>query len=107
MPLYGMVNVSASTLASQYSTKAQRGGGLGILNGTYALATIVGPLIGGSLADRSGLGAIPWTSLGFAFIASAIAWWSVAAKAAPAVRTEVPANRPVADQAEVSGRNGD
>jgi len=77
MPLYGMVNVSANTLAAQYSTSAQRGGGLGILNGTYALATIVGPLIGGSLADRSGLGVIPWASLGFAAVASAIAWRGV------------------------------
>ena len=74
MPLYGMVNVSANALAAQYSPKAQRGGGLGVLNGTYALATIVGPLIGGLLADRSGLGAIPWTSLGFAVVASVIAW---------------------------------
>jgi predicted MFS family arabinose efflux permease len=78
MPLYGMVNVSANSLAAQYSGTAQRGGGLGVLNGTYALATIVGPLLGGWLADRSGLGAIPWTSLGFAVIASAIAWRVVA-----------------------------
>ncbi len=77
MPLYGMVNVSANALASQYSTTAQRGGGLGVLNGTYALATIVGPLIGGFLADRSGLGAIPWTSLAFSAVASVFAWRSV------------------------------
>jgi len=80
MPLYGMVNVSASTLAAQHSTTAQRGGGLGVLNGTYALATIVGPLIGGLLADRAGLAAIPWTSLGFAVLASVIAWRSVVAR---------------------------
>jgi MFS family permease len=81
MPLYGMVNVSASALAAEYSTTAQRGGGLGVLNGTYALATIVGPLIGGLLADRSGLAAIPWTSLGFAVVASVIAWRSVVGRA--------------------------
>jgi len=74
MPLYGMVNVSANALAAQYSTASQRGGGLVILNETYALATIVGPLIGGVLADRVGLGVIPWTSLGFAAVACAIAW---------------------------------
>lgn len=78
MPLFGMVNVSANTLAASYSGQAQRGGGLGVLNGTYALATIVGPLIGGWLADRSGLGAIPWTSLAFAAVATAIAWSTVA-----------------------------
>ncbi len=82
MPLYGMVNVSASTLAAQYSTTAQRGGGLGVLNGTYALATVVGPLVGGILADHSGLGAIPWTSLLFTLVASAIAWTSLRAKGA-------------------------
>ena len=90
LPLYGMVNVSANTLASEYSATAQRGGGLGVLNGTYALATIVGPLVGGALADRAGLGVIPWTSLGFAAIASVIAWRAVATGAA----------------AESSGRNG-
>jgi MFS family permease len=90
MPLYGMVNVSANTLAAQYSGRAQRGGGLGVLNGTYALATIVGPLIGGWLADRSGLGSIPWTSLGFAVVASVIAWQAVWAA-----------------RGQVSGRNGD
>ncbi len=78
MPLYGMVNVSANTLAAKYSGQAQRGGGLGVLNGTYALATIVGPLIGGWLADRSGLAAIPWTSLAFAAVATVIAWSTVA-----------------------------
>jgi len=97
MPLYGMVNVSANTLAAQYSGRAQRGGGLGVLNGTYALATIVGPLIGGWLADRSGLGAIPWTSLGFAVVASGIAWQAVwgASRSVEAAAGQVP------------GRNGD
>jgi MFS family permease len=91
MPLYGMVNVSASALAAEYSTTAQRGGGLGVLNGTYALATIVGPLIGGLLADRSGLAAIPWTSLGFAVVASVIAWRSVVGRdPAPAGAPDAP-----------------
>src|SRR6267378_2467410 len=93
MPLYGMVNVSANSLAAQYSGRAQRGGGLGVLNGTYALATIVGPLIGGWLADRSGLGAIPWTSLGFALLASAIAWRTVARERSGAGETAIEAGR--------------
>jgi MFS family permease len=89
LPLYGMVNVSANTLASEYSATAQRGGGLGVLNGTYALATIVGPLVGGALADRSGLGVIPWTSLAFAAVASVIAWHAVATQARGAATVEV------------------
>ncbi len=93
MPLYGMGNVSASSLAAQHSTTAQRGGGLGVLNGTYALATIVGPLIGGLLADRAGLASIPWTSLGFAVVASVIAWRSVVARdPSPAGARESPSS---------------
>jgi len=74
LPLYGTINVSANVLASQYSAQAQRGGGLGVLSGTYALATIVGPLLGGGLADRFGLGVIPWSSLSFAVVATLMAW---------------------------------
>jgi len=50
---------------------------LGVLNGTYALSTIAGPLLGGWLADRSGLGIIPWSSLAFASVATVMAWRSV------------------------------
>ncbi len=74
LPLYGMINVSTNALVAEYSSAEQRGGGLGVLNGTYALATIVGPLTGGFLADRIGLGAIPWTALGFLACATPIAW---------------------------------
>ena len=51
LPLYGLTNVSANTLATEYSSVAQRGGGLGVLNGTIALSTMAGPLLGGALAD--------------------------------------------------------
>jgi predicted MFS family arabinose efflux permease len=77
IPLYSLVNVSANALASEYSLDAQRGGGLGVLNGTYALATIVGPVTGGILADRHGLGAIPWLSFSFMAVAAPIAWLQV------------------------------
>jgi MFS family permease len=97
IPLYGTINVSANVLASKYSGQAQQGGGLGVLNGTYALATIVGPLIGGLLADRSGLVAIPWSSLAFALVAALMAWRAVFAGEAA----------PEAASAQVSGRNGD
>ena len=79
LPLYSLVNVSANALASEYSGAAQRGGGLGVLSGTYALATIVGPVTGGLLADRFGLGAIPWLSFAFLLSAVPIAWHQVAA----------------------------
>lgn len=74
LPLYSLVNVSANTLAAEYSSAAQRGGGLGVLNGTYALASIVGPLAGGLLADRVGLAAVPWASFGFLLLALPLGW---------------------------------
>lgn len=74
LPLYSLVNVSANTLAAEYSSAAQRGGGLGVLNGTYALASIAGPLAGGLLADRAGLAAVPWASFGFLVLAVPIGW---------------------------------
>ena len=79
LPLFSLVNVSANALASEYSMAAQRGGGLGVLNGTYALATIVGPVTAGLLADRFGLGAIPWLSFTFLLSSVPIAWLQVAA----------------------------
>ncbi|HKQ18654.1 MAG TPA: MFS transporter, partial [Candidatus Eisenbacteria bacterium] len=74
LPLYSLVNVSANTLAAEYSSAAQRGGGLGVLNGTYALASIAGPLAGGLLADRAGLAAVPWASFGFLVLALPLGW---------------------------------
>ena len=78
IPLYSAVNVSTHTLASEYSAVSQRGGGLGVLQGAYALATVVGPVTGGLLADRVGLGAIPWLAFGFISVAAPIAWFHVA-----------------------------
>jgi predicted MFS family arabinose efflux permease len=75
LPLFSLVNVSANVLASEYSNAAQRGGGLGVLSGTYALATVVGPLTGGILADRFGLQAVPWLALGFIVVAAPLAWY--------------------------------
>lgn len=74
LPLYSLVNVSANALAAEYSSAAQRGGGLGVLNGTYAMASVAGPITGGLLADRVGLGAVPWASFGFLVLAIPIGW---------------------------------
>jgi DHA1 family tetracycline resistance protein-like MFS transporter len=72
-PLFGLTTVAANTLATEYSSESQRGGGLGILNGTMALATIAGPMLGGSLADVWGLRVIPWTAFGFVAVAAPLA----------------------------------
>lgn len=74
LPLYGLVHVSANALAADYASVSQRGGGLGILQGAYALATIAGPLTGGFVADRFGLAAVPWAAFAYIAIASPLAW---------------------------------
>ena len=85
LPLYSLVNVSSNVLASEYSAERQRAGGLGILNGSYALATIAGPVTGGLLADRVGLGALPWLAMGFIAMAAPVAWLQVRAARREAV----------------------
>ena len=87
LPLFSLVNVSANTLASELSGVAQRGGGLGVLNGTYALATIVGPVSAGLLADRFGLGVVPWVGLALILVATPIAWIQVVSSHRQASRT--------------------
>lgn len=79
-PLYGLVHVSANALAAEYASVAQRGGGLGVLQGAYAVATVVGPVTGGLVADRIGLAAIPWTALGFIVAACPLAWLAAGAR---------------------------
>jgi predicted MFS family arabinose efflux permease len=76
-PLYGLVNVSANALAAGYASVSQRGGGLGVLQGAYALATVAGPLTGGLIADRFGLWAVPWAAFGYMLVACPLAWLEV------------------------------
>ncbi|HET7498097.1 MAG TPA: MFS transporter [Candidatus Eisenbacteria bacterium] len=73
-PLYGLVHVSANTLAAEVASVSQRGGGLGVLQGAYSIATIVGPLTGGLIADRKGLASIPWVAFAFILAACPLAW---------------------------------
>jgi len=73
-PLYGLVHVSTNTLAAEVASVAQRGGGLGVLQGAYSVATIVGPLTGGLIADRYGLASVPWTAFAFIVVACPLAW---------------------------------
>lgn len=88
-PLYGLVHVSTNTLAAEYASVAQRGGGLGVLQGAYAVATVVGPVTGGLIADRLGLAAVPWTAFGFIVAACPLAWLAAGARGPrPAQKSE-------------------
>jgi len=73
-PLYGLVHVSANTLAAEVASVSQRGGGLGVLQGAYSIATVVGPLTGGLIADRKGLASVPWVAFTFILVACPLAW---------------------------------
>lgn len=101
LPLYSLVNVSANVLASEYSTERQRAGGLGVLNGAYALAMIVGPVTGGLLADRAGLGAVPWLAMGFIAAAAPIAWFQARSSGREAIPTAPRLEPPVLEPSGV------
>jgi predicted MFS family arabinose efflux permease len=77
MPLYGFLHVSTNALAADYSSTGQRGGGLGVLNGVYALGTIAGPITCGLFADARGLWVVPWTAVAFLLPAAGIAWIAI------------------------------
>lgn len=87
-PLYGLVHVSANALAADYASVARRGGGLGVLQGAYAVATAVGPVTGGLVADRLGLAAVPWTALAFIVAACPLAWITARSRAEPVPAAE-------------------
>ncbi len=62
IPVYPPFNVSSIALVSEISGESRRAGGLGILSGVLAVSLAAGSLLGGAVADRVGLAALPrWT----------------------------------------------
>ncbi len=55
LPIYPLIQASAAALMSDYTSMADRGKGLGILESAISLGGGLGPLIGGVIADASGL----------------------------------------------------
>jgi MFS family permease len=55
LPIYPFIQASAAALMSDYTSIADRGKGLGILESAISLGGGVGPLIGGVIADASQL----------------------------------------------------
>jgi predicted MFS family arabinose efflux permease len=70
IPLYPFFQVAASALVTHHSRRSQRAGGLGILTGAVALAGAAGAMLGGLIADRLGLGAVPRFSLALGILAA-------------------------------------
>ena len=55
LPIYPLIQASAAALMSDYTTIADRGKGLGILESAISLGGGIGPLIGGVIADATQL----------------------------------------------------
>jgi MFS family permease len=55
MPIYPLIQASAAALISDYTSIADRGKGLGILESAISLGGGLGPLIGGVIADATQL----------------------------------------------------
>jgi MFS family permease len=55
LPIYPLIQASAAALMSDYTSIADRGKGLGILESAISLGGGIGPLIGGVIADTTQL----------------------------------------------------
>jgi MFS family permease len=55
LPIYPLIQASAAALMSDYTSIADRGKGLGILESAISLGGGLGPLIGGAIADATQL----------------------------------------------------
>jgi predicted MFS family arabinose efflux permease len=55
LPIYPLIQASAAALMSDYTSIADRGKGLGILESAISLGGGLGPLIGGVIADTTQL----------------------------------------------------
>ncbi len=70
LPIYPLVQSSAAVLASDYTSSADRGKGIGLLEAAISLGGGLGPLAGGLIADRLGLKSVTLFSLTMALAAT-------------------------------------
>ncbi len=68
LPIYPLVQSAAAALMSDYTSAADRGKGLGLLESAISLGGGLGPLAGGLIADASQLQAVIVFSLAIALI---------------------------------------
>jgi MFS family permease len=67
LPIYPLIQASAAALMSDYTSIADRGKGLGILESAISLGGGLGPLIGGAIADATQLQSVILFALAAAF----------------------------------------
>ncbi len=77
LPLYPFVQSSAAALASDYTSKADRGKGLGLLEAAISFGGGLGPLAGGLIADQLGLRSVMIFSLSMALTATILSGFSI------------------------------
>jgi MFS family permease len=70
LPIYPLIQASAATLMSDYTSIADRGKGLGILESAISLGGGVGPLIGGIIADAAQLQSVILFALAAALVSA-------------------------------------
>lgn len=90
VPLYPVLITAAASVMTQRSLLAQRGGGLGIVDGLFALGLAGGSLLGGVLGDALGLSAVPWASSMLAALAVGGSLWVRLAAASSAAVPPAP-----------------
>jgi MFS family permease len=63
LPIYPLIQSSSAALAADYTSTADRGKGLGLLEASLSLGGGIGPLAGGGIADANGFQSIILFSL--------------------------------------------
>ena len=77
LPIYPFIQSSAAALASDYTSKADRGKGLGLLEAAISLGGGIGPLAGGLIADQLSLKSVMIFSLATALTATIASRFSI------------------------------
>jgi MFS family permease len=72
LPIYPLIQASAAALMSDYTSIADRGKGLGILESAISLGGGLGPLIGGVIADATQLQSVILFALAAALTSAAL-----------------------------------
>ncbi len=68
LPIYPLIQSAAAALMSDYTSGADRGKGLGLLESAISLGGGLGPLVGGLIADAAQLQAVIVFSLAVAYL---------------------------------------
>ncbi|MDI6809020.1 MAG: MFS transporter [Candidatus Eisenbacteria bacterium] len=77
LPVYPFINVANTSLVAELSGTGRRTGGMGILNGTFSFSVAAGALLGGIVADGSGLAYLPVVAISLLLLATVFTYYTV------------------------------